>query len=70
VLTLQAPIDDTTKALMLAAAYALAAAGLSAVGRALYLSLSRRFATDAQGLVAAGGVWVGTFVAARAVLDL
>ncbi|KAI8468661.1 MAG: hypothetical protein J3K34DRAFT_470655 [Monoraphidium minutum] len=67
-----APIDDTTKALLLAAECTLLAAALVGAGRFLATALLRRLRPPARahGLVAAGGAWLTTFVAARAALEM
>ncbi|GBF96556.1 hypothetical protein Rsub_09139 [Raphidocelis subcapitata] len=67
---LQAPIDESTKTLLLVALGALGVAGLLGAGRAAASTLSERFASGAQRLVLLGAFWVVVFIAARAVLEL
>lgn len=69
----QAPIDDKTKALLLAAVVLLGGVGILASGRALINSLEDRISSagdQASKLVIAGAFWMGVFLAARFVLEL
>jgi hypothetical protein len=69
----QAPIDDKTKALLLAAIALLGGAGALASGRALVSSLQDRISSagdQAGKLVIAGAFWLAVFAAARFVLEL
>lgn len=66
-----APLDDKTKALLLAAVALLGGVGMLATGRALVSSLQNRISSagdQASKLVIAGAFWVGVFAAARFVL--
>ncbi|KAF6254441.1 hypothetical protein COO60DRAFT_1541035 [Scenedesmus sp. NREL 46B-D3] len=68
-----APIDDKTKALLLAAIALLGGVGMLASGRALVSSLQDRISSagdQASKLVVAGAFWLGVFAAARFVLEL
>lgn len=77
VLSLQAPIDDKTKYLLLAAVALLGGAGTLAAGRAAVTAVQSRLqgavsqgAETAQKLVILAGFWVAVFFAARAILEL
>lgn len=68
-----APIDDKTKALLLAAVVLLGGVGILASGRALINSLQSKISSagdQATKLVVAGAFWLAVFVAARFVLEL
>lgn len=72
-LLLQAPIDDKTKTLLLAAVALLGVVGTVAGGKALVSSLQSRISTaqeNVQKLVIVGAFWLVVFIAARAVLEL
>jgi hypothetical protein len=64
----QAPIDDNTKTLLLAALGLLGAAGLVATGRAAVASATEKVASEGQRLALLAGFWVAVFLAARAIL--
>lgn len=66
----QAPIDDNTKTLVLAAVALLASAGLVGAGRAAVSSFNERMREGATNLVTLAGFWLVIFFAARAVLEL
>lgn len=71
--TVQAPIDDKTKALLLAAVVLLGGVGVIAAGRATVSSLQSRISSAGDGatkLVVAGAFWLAVFFAARFVLEL
>ncbi|KAI8466555.1 MAG: hypothetical protein J3K34DRAFT_433278 [Monoraphidium minutum] len=68
--SVNAPIDDNTKVLLLAAVGLMGAAGLVAVGRATASSLQERAAENAKQIALLGAFWVVVFLAARAVLEL
>ena len=67
---LDAPIDDSTKTLLLAAVALLVSVGAIAGGRAAVSTLQERLKNGAQSLVLVGGFFVAVFLAARAVLEL
>eukprot|EP00877_Chromochloris_zofingiensis_P014840 jgi/Chrzof1/960/Cz01g34360.t1 len=74
---LEAPIDDKTKYLLLAAVALLGGAGTLAAGRAAVTAVQSRLqgavsqgAETAQKLVILAGFWVAVFFAARAILEL
>lgn len=66
----QAPVDDKTKVLLLAAVAVLASAGLIGGVRASLSSLGERVKARAQELALLGGFLFVVFLAARAVLEL
>ena len=67
---LQAPINESTKGAIIAVALVLGGSGLIAAGRAAALALQARISSNAEALMATGGVWVTTFMAARAALEM
>lgn len=67
---LEAPIDDKTKTLLLAAIAVLGATGAIASGRAAISTLQDRLKDGAQNLVLTAAFFFALFIAARAVLEL
>lgn len=65
-----APIDESTRTLLLAAVAILGGGGAVAAGLAAVKSLQARVAGGAQTLALAGAFWVAVFFAARFVLEL
>lgn len=69
----QAPIDDKTKTLLIAAVGLLAAVGALAGGKLLVDTLQNRITSagdQVTKLVIGGAFWLVVFVAARTILDL
>lgn len=74
---MQAPVDEKTKTLLLAAVVLLGGVGVLASGRALVQRLQERLSSritsaggQAQKLVVAGAFWLAVFFAGRFVLEL
>lgn len=65
-----APIDESTRALLLAAVAILGGGGAVAAGLAAFKAAQERVAGGAQKLAIAGAFWVAVFFAARYVLEL
>jgi hypothetical protein len=65
-----APIDEGTRTLLLAAVAVLGGGGAVAAGLSAFKALQERVAGGAQKLAIAGAFWVAVFFAARAVLEL
>lgn len=71
--SLQAPIDEKTKTLLVVAIGLLAAVGALAGGKALVDALQNRITSagdQATKLVVGGAFWLFVFVAARFILEL
>lgn len=71
--TTQAPIDEKTKTLLVAAIGLIAAVGTLAAGKALVDALQNRISSagnQVQRLVIGGAFWLVVFVAARFILEL
>ncbi len=70
---LQAPIDEKTKTLLVAAVGLIAAAGAIGAGKALVDALQNRISAagdQVTRLVVGGAFWLVVFVAARFILEL